>query len=92
VCHSWLNRSRKLLVCHEKLEHSFLALTHLAAAIIAFRKWPQSVNMIQRSVLVADQLNGRPRMTHGTPLEAYAQQLAHLAHHADSVHWIIVAV
>ncbi len=38
VCHSWFNRFRKLLVRYEKLERSFLALNHLAAAIIAFRK------------------------------------------------------
>jgi transposase len=38
VCHGWFNRFRKLLVRHEKLERSFLALNHLAAATIAFRK------------------------------------------------------
>lgn len=31
---------------YEKLERSFLALNHLAAAIIAFRKVPLSVNII----------------------------------------------
>ena len=46
VCHSWFNRFRKLLVRYEKLERSFLALNHLAAAIIAFRKVPSSVNII----------------------------------------------
>ena len=46
VCHSWFNRFRKLLVRYEKLERSFLALNHLAAAIIAFRKVPLSVNSI----------------------------------------------
>jgi len=46
VCHSWFNRFRKLLVRYEKLERSFLALNHLAAAIIAFRKVPVSVNII----------------------------------------------
>jgi len=46
VCHSWFNRFRKLLVRYEKLERSFLALNHLAAAIIAFRKVPMSVNII----------------------------------------------
>ena len=40
ACHSWFNRFRKLLVRYEKLERSFLALNHLAAAIIAFRKVP----------------------------------------------------
>ena len=35
VCHSWFNRFRKLLVRYEKLERSFMALNHLAAAIIA---------------------------------------------------------
>ncbi len=46
VCHSWFNRFRKLLVRYEKLERSFLALNHLAAAIIAFRKVPAKVNII----------------------------------------------
>lgn len=30
VCHSWFNRFRKLLVRYEKLERSFLALSHSA--------------------------------------------------------------
>jgi putative transposase len=46
VCHSWFNRFRKLLVRYEKLERSFMALNHLAAAIIAFRKVPAKVNII----------------------------------------------
>jgi transposase len=46
VCHSWFNRFRKLLVRYEKLERSFRALNHLAAAIIAFRKVPLRVNII----------------------------------------------
>jgi putative transposase len=46
VCHSWFNRFRKLLVRYEKLERSFLALNHLAAAIIAFRKVPLAINII----------------------------------------------
>lgn len=46
VAHSWFNRFRKLLVRYEKLERSFLALNHLAAAIIVFRKVPVKVNII----------------------------------------------
>lgn len=46
VCHSWFNRFRKLLVRYEKLERSFVALNHLAAAIIVFRKVPVTVNVI----------------------------------------------
>ena len=46
VSHSWFNRFRKLLVRYEKLERSFLALHHLAAAIIAFRRVPLTVNII----------------------------------------------
>ncbi len=46
VCHSWFNRFRKLLVRYEKLERSFLALKHLAAAIIAFRKVHLKTNII----------------------------------------------
>ena len=46
VCHSWFNRFRKLLVRYEKLERSFVALNHLAAAIIAFRRVPLAVNII----------------------------------------------
>ena len=46
VCHSWFNRFRKLLVRYEKLERSFVALNHIAAAIIAFRKVKLSVNIV----------------------------------------------
>jgi putative transposase len=46
VCHSWFNRFRKLLVRYEKLERSFVALKHIAAAIIAFRKVPLKFNII----------------------------------------------
>jgi putative transposase len=46
VCHSWFNRFRKLLVRYEKLQRSFVALNHLAAAIIALRKVPAEVNII----------------------------------------------
>lgn len=46
VAHSWFNRFRKLLVRYEKLERSFVALNHLAAGIIAFRKVPLVVNII----------------------------------------------
>lgn len=46
VAHSGFNRFRKLLVRYEKLERSFLALNYLAAAIIAFRKIPLSINII----------------------------------------------
>lgn len=46
VCHSWFNRFRKLLVRYEKLERSFIALNHIAAAMIAFRKVPFTVNII----------------------------------------------
>ena len=46
VCHRWFNRFRKLLVRYEKLERSFLALNHLAAAIIAFRNVKLTVNII----------------------------------------------
>jgi putative transposase len=38
VSHSWFNRFRKLLVRYEKLTATYLALLHMAAAIIAFRK------------------------------------------------------
>jgi IS5 family transposase len=46
VCHSWFNRFRKLLVRYEKLDRSFLALDHIAAAIIAFRKVSLTVSII----------------------------------------------
>jgi transposase len=46
VCHSWFNRFRKLLVRYEKLARSFMALNHLAAAIIAFRKVPMKASVI----------------------------------------------
>jgi transposase len=38
ACHSWFNRFRKLTIRYEKLTVTHLALTHLAAAIIALRK------------------------------------------------------
>ena len=38
VCHSWFNRFRKLLVRYEKTDSSYVALHHLAAAIICWRK------------------------------------------------------
>lgn len=46
VAHSWFNRFRKLLVRYEKLDRSFMALNHLAASIIAFRKVKLTVNII----------------------------------------------
>jgi len=38
VCHSWFNRFRKILVRCEKTVSSYIALIHLAAAIICWRK------------------------------------------------------
>lgn len=46
ACHGWFNRFRKLLVRYEKLEHTFLALNHLAAAIITLRKIMLPINII----------------------------------------------
>ncbi len=46
VAHSWFNRFRKLLVRYEKFDRSFLALNHLAASIMAFRKIKLDVNII----------------------------------------------
>jgi transposase len=43
---SRLGQFRKLLVRYEKLEHTFLALNHLAAAIIALRKIILPINII----------------------------------------------
>jgi putative transposase len=37
---------RKLRVRYEKLERGFVALNHLAAAVIAFRKVPADLNII----------------------------------------------
>jgi len=51
VAHSWFNRFRKLLARYEKRVRRFLALNHLAAAIIAFRKVPLKVNIIDGNVL-----------------------------------------
>jgi putative transposase len=36
--HSWFNCFRKILVRFEKLDATYTALLHMAAAIIAFRK------------------------------------------------------
>jgi len=38
VCHSWMNRFRKLLVRYEKTDKAFMGLLMLACAFIAFRK------------------------------------------------------
>jgi len=57
VCHSWFNRFRKLLVRYEKLERSFMALNHIAAAIIAFRKVRLTVNIICGSLLSGQKSN-----------------------------------
>jgi transposase len=46
AAHGWFNRFRKLLVRFEKLERSYLALCHLAAAIIVFRKIGLPKNII----------------------------------------------
>jgi putative transposase len=37
ACHSWMNRFRKILVRYEKTDASYLALVHLACAIITWR-------------------------------------------------------
>jgi putative transposase len=36
--HSWLNRSRRLLVRWEKLERTYLAFVHLACALLCFQQ------------------------------------------------------
>ena len=36
--HSWLNRSRRLLVRWEKLEHTYAAFLHLACALLCFQQ------------------------------------------------------
>ena len=46
VAHSWFNRFRKLLVRYEKLDRSFMALNHLAAAIMIFRNIKVEPNII----------------------------------------------
>jgi hypothetical protein len=51
ACHGWFNRFRKLLVRYEKLEHTFIALNHLAAAIIAWRKISLPVHIIYGEIL-----------------------------------------
>jgi transposase len=38
VSRSWFNRFRKILVRYEKLTETYMALLHMAAAIIAYRK------------------------------------------------------
>ena len=38
VCHSWLNRFRKLLVRYEKKACNYMALLHFACAIIIWRQ------------------------------------------------------
>lgn len=38
VSHSWFNRFRKILVRYEKRADTYMALLHMVAAIIAYRK------------------------------------------------------
>lgn len=38
VAHSWLNRFRKIVIKYEKKSKNYLALLHLAASIICYRK------------------------------------------------------
>jgi transposase len=38
VSHSWFNRFRKILVRYEKRSDTYMALLHMVAAIIAYRK------------------------------------------------------
>jgi transposase len=38
VSHSWFNRFRKILVRYEKRADTYMALLHMAAAIMAYRK------------------------------------------------------
>jgi len=38
VCHSWMNRFRKLLVRYEKTDKAFIGLLMFACSFIAFRK------------------------------------------------------
>ena len=38
VAHSWFNRFRKVLVRYEKKSANYVALCHLAAAVITFRE------------------------------------------------------
>jgi transposase len=38
ACHSWLNRFRKIVIRYEKTDASYIALLHLACAIITWRK------------------------------------------------------
>ena len=38
ACHSWLNRFRKIIIRYEKTDASYIALLHLACAIIVFNK------------------------------------------------------
>jgi len=46
VAHAWFTRFRKLLVRYEKTHRSYMALSMLAAAIIAFRHVPAKINII----------------------------------------------
>ena len=70
VCHSWFNRFRKLLVRYEKLERSFIALNHIAAAIIAFRKIKLTVNIF------TDNFLGRSPAMHAKPTSGGVGQFA----------------
>lgn len=52
VSHAWFSRFRKLLVRYEKTLRNYLALNHLAAAIIAFRKVTPLYGPYRRQVVI----------------------------------------
>lgn len=76
VCRSWFNRFRKRLVQYELLDRSFLALNHLAAASITFRKMPAKINIIYGKSPSSDALE--------QALNARRPELdGELSHHSD---------
>ena len=78
ACHSWFNRFWRLLVRYEKLEHTSLALNHLAAASIALHKINLPVHIIYGQVLSATvprhQPENLPRTTQPTAHAARVQR------------------
>jgi putative transposase len=48
--HSWLNRSRRLLVRWEKLERTYLAFVQLACALLCFRQCDRHHTARRRAV------------------------------------------
>lgn len=85
VCDCWRNGFRKLLMRHEKLECSFVALNHLGAPITAFQRVPFAISVHGQLCGMATRQASSPNMRDGYGLATHWNM-------HDSVHRSIVAL